>query len=292
MNDPAGDFANARVRVFIGSSTASRHYAHAIKTLLSGDYFECVVWDERGVFPPSQYPLESLLKQTETCDIAVFVMTADDLAEIKNSLVFAPRDNVVFEAGLFLGVLGRENTFLLTSGDVDLHIPTDLEGLTQLRFASTNATSVEEQVRNACSILNDRYVSLPPTSLPAILGGAWKQTWTVERSDNYPEENWSIAKVAILGSRFRAWFDVAGQQYQIGAAIIGEQLITGRWFGPTDSAYHGACQLRIHPKLSILSGKWVGFRSNLQIEAGKWRWEKCERFTSGRRFGEKALLAD
>jgi predicted nucleotide-binding protein len=47
----------------------------------------------------------------------------------------SPRDNVVFEAGLFGGVLGMSRTFIIHAHDAKL--PTDLLGLTCVRYGGT-----------------------------------------------------------------------------------------------------------------------------------------------------------
>jgi hypothetical protein len=42
----------------------------------------------------------------------------------------APRDNVLFEAGFFMGLLGRRNTFFVWCQDDSLELPSDLGGVT------------------------------------------------------------------------------------------------------------------------------------------------------------------
>jgi hypothetical protein len=62
----------------------------------------------------------------------------------------SPRDNVVFEAGLFGGVLGMRRTFILHASGSKL--PSDLLGLTCARYATTNAAEMKaviEQLRKA-----------------------------------------------------------------------------------------------------------------------------------------------
>jgi CAP12/Pycsar effector protein, TIR domain len=44
------------------------------------------------------------------------------------------RDNVVFELGLFIGRLGQEQSFIIKPRGEELHLPTDIMGLTPLDF--------------------------------------------------------------------------------------------------------------------------------------------------------------
>jgi predicted nucleotide-binding protein len=47
-------------------------------------------------------------------DFAAFVVTADDVTASRGRRKASPRDNVVFEIGLFMGAIGRERTFVVT----------------------------------------------------------------------------------------------------------------------------------------------------------------------------------
>jgi predicted nucleotide-binding protein len=62
------------------------------------------------------------------------VLTADDVTIRRGRKSHAPRDNVVFELGLFIGSLGRERTYIVTEKSVDLRLPTDLLGVTYLPY--------------------------------------------------------------------------------------------------------------------------------------------------------------
>ncbi len=49
---------------------------------------------------------------------------------MRDQSAHAVRDNVVFELGLFIGRLGKERTFFFIPRDQELHIPSDLIGIT------------------------------------------------------------------------------------------------------------------------------------------------------------------
>lgn len=48
--------------------------------------------------------------------------------------MFGPRDNVIFEIGLFMGHLGRSRTFILHQANAKLKIPSDLSGVTTAMY--------------------------------------------------------------------------------------------------------------------------------------------------------------
>ena len=98
-------------------------------------------------FHPGTTTLERLLELTHEVDFAAFVFAQDDwtataspASDPAGSGQASPRDNVVFEAGLFGGTLGMRRTFILHAEGTKL--PSDLLGLTCVRYG--DATSAAE----------------------------------------------------------------------------------------------------------------------------------------------------
>ena len=71
---------------------------------------DCQIWTQ-DAFPPSGTTLDSLLDAVSENDFGIFVFSPDDKLNIRSSDLVSPRDNVVFEAGLFMGRYGRVNVF-------------------------------------------------------------------------------------------------------------------------------------------------------------------------------------
>ena len=115
-------------RVFIGSSTAAANYAGAIHDALV-DTGECTTWTE-GAFGLSKSTIDNLIKNLRDSDFGIFVFSADDTATIKGQFLNVPRDNVVYEAGLFSGYLSPERCLIAVPRNVAVHIPTDFLGMT------------------------------------------------------------------------------------------------------------------------------------------------------------------
>ena len=84
--------------------------------------------------------IEDLVAQAGTSDFAIIVLTGDDVTKSRGRAMSSPRDNVIFELGLFMGSLSRERTFIVAQKDVDLKLPTDLLGVTTLRFSRGTQT--------------------------------------------------------------------------------------------------------------------------------------------------------
>lgn len=121
-------------RVFIGSSIEGLNVAYAVQQNLLHEA-EVTVWDQ-GVFELSRTTMESLTKALCDSDFAIFVFSPDDLTRIRELTAPAVRDNVLFEFGLFIGRLGRERVFFLLPTVGELHLPTDLLGVTPGRYES------------------------------------------------------------------------------------------------------------------------------------------------------------
>ncbi|MBF0379344.1 MAG: nucleotide-binding protein [Desulfamplus sp.] len=116
-------------KVFIGSSVEGLGVAYSIQYELEHDA-EPTVWSQ-GVFNLTQPVLTELLKCLDQFDAAIFVLTPDDVANIRGKEEMVARDNILFELGLFIGRLGAERTFMVKHrGCGSLHLPTDLLGIT------------------------------------------------------------------------------------------------------------------------------------------------------------------
>jgi CRP/FNR family cyclic AMP-dependent transcriptional regulator len=119
--------------VFIGSSSESRPIVEAMQFELAHDPFIVRAWTS-GVFEASHFPIDDLKTQLDESDFAVLVIGPDDRVTSRRKRFMAPRDNVIFELGLFMGALGRERTFIVQESGRDLKIPSDLLGLGTIRF--------------------------------------------------------------------------------------------------------------------------------------------------------------
>jgi CRP/FNR family transcriptional regulator, cyclic AMP receptor protein len=119
---------NPQPIVFVGSSREGLEPARAIQMAFQHEKFITKVWTD-GIFNASKATIEDLATAVTHADFAVLVFTADDLISSRGADAYAPRDNVIFELGLFMGALGRERSFIVRPRGVALKIPSDLLGI-------------------------------------------------------------------------------------------------------------------------------------------------------------------
>jgi hypothetical protein len=120
-------------RIFLGSSGKQAKLVQALTRGLS-EVAEVEPWTT--VFNPGVSTLDRLVELTREVDFAAFVFAQDDWttnpSDASATGQASPRDNVVFEAGLFGGALGMRRTFILHAKGAKL--PTDLLGMTSVRY--------------------------------------------------------------------------------------------------------------------------------------------------------------
>jgi predicted nucleotide-binding protein len=129
--------SRTRPSAFVGSSSEGLPIAYTIQENLENDA-DVLVWTQ-DVFRPSEFLLESLLRQLDDADVGIFVFSADDTVRIRGEEFATARDNVVFEIGLFVGRLGRASTFIVIPRGDNLRLPSDLLGVTVLKYVTDRA---------------------------------------------------------------------------------------------------------------------------------------------------------
>jgi hypothetical protein len=138
-------------KLFIGSSSGpGLKIAKTVKARVTNvckDWIECDIWNRGDVFGINRSFLDSLLRASQQYHYGIFVATKDDPTVKKGASVVEPRDNVIFEVGLFLGSMGVSRSFLLVEKGVGL--PSDFEGIAVPRFSiedEQSALSAVDQI--------------------------------------------------------------------------------------------------------------------------------------------------
>jgi hypothetical protein len=158
------------VSLFVGSSTEGLDIAHAIQDQLMHDA-NVTLWSD-SVFDLGKATLEALLDLTQQFDFAMLILTSDDRATIRGAESAVPRDNVVFELGLFMGRLGRERTFVAC--DRNLSVWNDLAGITLAQFdASRPDGNVMAALGPACNQIRRTIRRLGPRQAKTSVADFW-----------------------------------------------------------------------------------------------------------------------
>jgi hypothetical protein len=142
-------------RIFLGSSGKQEKLLQGLTRGL-GDIAHVEPWTTS--FNPGTTTLERLVELAQQVDFAAFVFAKDDWTTDTASASpdteagqASPRDNVVFEAGLFGGTLGMRRTFILHAKGAKL--PSDLLGLTCVRYGDAKSGAemkiINEKLRKA-----------------------------------------------------------------------------------------------------------------------------------------------
>src|SRR5688572_9003343 len=191
-------------RIFLGSSGKQAKLLHALTRGLD-DVAEIEPWTTS--FNPGTTTLERLLELAHEVDFAAFVFAEDDwtrhsqvASDPTESGQASPRDNVVFEAGLFGGTLGMRRTFILHAKGAKL--PTDLLGLTCIRYseATSEAETINQKLRKA----------IESEGRVARIEGLWWQFSLTERSIREPS---AVSLLRVSRDRDGA-LEVAGRAWQ------------------------------------------------------------------------------
>lgn len=196
----------AKPRIFLGSSGKQKKLLDALTRGLE-EIAQVEPWTTS--FSPGTTTLGRLIELTREVDFAAFVFAQDDWTSASQpessasvSAQASPRDNVVFEAGLFGGVLGMRRTFILHANGAKL--PSDLLGLTSVRYgeAATAAEmrAINQKLRSA--IENEGNI--------ARIEGLW---WQFSLSERTAKEPSAVSLLRIARNRDGA-LELTGRSWQ------------------------------------------------------------------------------
>lgn len=192
-------------RIFLGSSGKQQKL---LQTLTRGleDVARVEPWTTS--FNPGTTTLERLVELAREVDFAAFVFARDDWTTNSPPTSgpsatgqASPRDNVVFEAGLFGGALGMRRTFILHASGAKL--PSDLLGLTCVRYGEATTAAemraINQTLRKA----------IESEGRAARIEGLWWQFSLTERSSREPSAV-SLLRISrdrdgTLGLSGRSW---------------------------------------------------------------------------------------
>ena len=193
-------------RIFLGSSGKQERLLQALTRGLE-DVAHVEPWTTS--FTPGTTTLDRLLELTHEVDFAAFVFAQDDWttsdapgSPARGPALASPRDNVVFEAGLFGGALGMRRTFILHATGSKL--PSDLLGLTCVRYGEAltpaEMRAVNQKLRKA----------IESAGRVARIEGLW---WQFSLTERGPREPSAVSLLRIARHKDGA-LEVSGRSWQ------------------------------------------------------------------------------
>src|SRR6516165_5370687 len=188
-------------RIFLGSSGEQAKLLRAITRGLE-DIADVEPWTT--TFNPGRSTLDRLVELSHEVDFAAFVFAQDDwtTTDASQSGQASPRDNVVFEAGLFGGALGIRRTFILHANGAKL--PTDLLGLTSIRYHPDTTPAIVRQINQKLR------KAIAAEGRISRLEGDWWQLSLTARTELEPS---AVSLLTISRDRAGA-LEVAGRSWQ------------------------------------------------------------------------------
>ncbi len=106
--------SNSKIRIFIGSSTEALGVARKIKSGLKYDA-HVDTWADGLFDEPGKAYIEILESILDSYEYGIFVFNPDDKIFSRGKQLSIPRDNVIFEYGMFLGRHTRKKAFFYCS---------------------------------------------------------------------------------------------------------------------------------------------------------------------------------
>jgi len=150
------------VRVFLGAASENEWLIKALQKHLR-PHAEVLPW--RTLSSAGEHILESLRRAATSVDFAAFIWGEDDLTVSRKKTKRSPRDNVVYEAGLFAGYLGSDRTFVIHAPDAK--VPTDYLGITTI--PKDDPKTLADQIKQAMARVG-------PIPISRIVGSWWQLT--------------------------------------------------------------------------------------------------------------------
>lgn len=169
------------MRIFVGSSSEAAEVDRKVRSILESLGVEVVDW--RKAFQPGDFAVDVLLELGMTVDGALMIVTPDDLVVHRGDERLSPRDNVLFELGMFLAHFGRRRAAAVHvfTDQGSAKLPSDLSGLTTLQLDLRNPGSCETRIEGWLDGVADDVEKQHP-ALPQVFGALREAARTIPSS--------------------------------------------------------------------------------------------------------------
>jgi hypothetical protein len=243
------------VKVFVGSSGSSLGVANLIANRLERSTSISVrVWDE-GVFTMNRSILDRLVETVNEYDFAVMIWGADDVTSSKGASTASARDNVIFECGLFMGVLGKDRVFIVRDCNANMKIPSDFAGIVLGDYDSERVQNDGESgIRDVCDKIKQEIQK--PRQQEFV--GTWRSRYALLGDIDHREV---IDELQIRPAREGIYIDSLEsriEQYSARGRIVKNQVI-GEWQHKAGENFvDGTFMLVVGPRANVMYGYCTG----------------------------------
>jgi hypothetical protein len=280
-------------KLFIGSSSTNSRVARLIASRLeSGGCGNVTVWDE-GIFGLSQGVLDRLTSTVNEFDFAILIWAPDDNTDSKGVSMASPRDNVIFECGLFMGAIGRDRVFIVCDKSKEVKIPSDFAGISLAHYDGCRVNGDEglSAVRDACDQIA---LEIRRPRYPEFVG-EWRSRYAKAADPDHGEviDDLDI-RAAPGGIRFTSKPLPTAEPYTACGRIYNNQVI-GKWEHQTGHTFaEGLFILVVNPLANVMYGYCSGRDENGTMIYETWVLAKKTGISENKvnellLWGEKAL---
>lgn len=276
-----------KANLFVASSVEARPVAQFVKEVLESSNYQVQLWAE-DFFQPGASTYSAVATRIRDFDGGVFVLSPDDGYLARNGPGWTARPNVVFELGMFAGVLDIGNCLqirLKVKGDLPhwghpishpramIEEISDLNGITWIEAEALGITSngrtefalepkgklkLERAIRKRAD--KDARALHQLQQAPRLLA-IWEDGGELHRCP---------AELLVFGDRVRVrlnW-EKARRQYDVSLKYEAEDRLTGPWWDSSDRGYAGQASFQVRSWPPYLLGHWIGWSGNGGVKSG------------------------
>ena len=154
-------WSSTRPRVFIASSSEDLEIARYLHSLIA-EFARPRLWTH--AFELGQHYLDELLRHARECDFGVFVLDANDVRVKREQASLVPRDNVLYELGIFHGARGKDRAFIIFCSEDPPELPSDLAGVAAGNYRSVGPDELSDALSPVALKVRSAIERLSPIS--------------------------------------------------------------------------------------------------------------------------------
>ncbi|MDP2311708.1 MAG: nucleotide-binding protein [Pseudomonadota bacterium] len=276
-----------RPRLFVASSVEARKVAETVAEVLARHQYEVELWSEE-FFQPGASTYSAISTRIRDFDGGVFVLSPDDGYLSRSGPGWTARPNVVFELGMFAGVL-----------DIGNCIQVRLKVAKSLPHLGREVSSPRARIEDISDLAGITWIEAE--SIGAALGGRTEFILEAKGADKVEatfraraeqdaralhvlqrapdlvaiwfdgtECHRCPAHLVVFGDRVRVrlWWEKAQRQYDVSLKFEAEDRLTGTWWDSGDRGYAGQASFQVRNAPQYLLGQWLGWSGNGGVKGG------------------------